>query len=175
MATAQDKQRADKLFSDVYNESYTTVYRFVSIRLKEDRASIDDCVQEAYIVLYKKYLAGEQIANPIGFLLKTANNYILKTYSNIEKQAKTVNIDDVKNLPDKGVSIDDRLTFEQYSKQISAALGEIDAEIFALRFIEEQKLTDIAQTMNMSLSSVTTRISRMKPKIKQILEKMLSN
>lgn len=175
MATVQDKKRADELFSEVYSKSYTTLYKFVSTRLRDDKSQIDDCVQEAYIVLYKKYLAGEEIINPLGFLFKTVNFYILKVFSQKEKQNKLVNIDDVLDLPDKEYNIDDKLTFEQYSREISAALNDTDAKIFALRFVEEQKLTDIAEIMDMSLSSVTTRISRMKPKIKQILEKSLSS
>lgn len=169
LPTREDKRRADELFSDAYGKYYTTVYRFCLSRLKNDRHSVEDCVQESFIVLYNKYLAGENVEFVSAFLLQTASNFVKKRYAELEKSRRNVDIEEVRHIPSQDEDIDDRLTFEQYSRQISDALNDTDAEIFSLRYIEEFKIEEVAQRMNMSIPAVTTRLSRMRTKLKKEL------
>lgn len=169
-----EKRRADELLKQAYEQYYTIVYRFCLSRLKQDRHSVEDCVQEAFIVLYNKYLSGENIEFVSAFLLQTASNFVKKRYAELEKANRQVDIEEIRHIPSQNQDLDDRLTFEEYSKQISAALSDTDAEIFSLRYIEEFKIEEIAVRMDMSIAAVTTRLSRMRNKLRDLLGDSLS-
>ena len=53
---------------------------------------------------------------------------------------------------------------------ISDALNDTDSEIFSMRYIEELKIEDIAERLGLTIPNVTTRLSRMRGRIKQLLE-----
>lgn len=165
-----NKIKADELFKTAYEENYVSVYRFCLSKLKNNEMT-EDCVQEAFLVLYKKYLAGEEIEYVKAFLMKTASNFVLKKFEEIKKMQKTVNIDEIINIPSQNDDMEERLTFDEYSKQISAALSTLDAEIFTLRYIDEYKIEEIANRLNMSIPAVTTRLSRIRQKLKKIFHK----
>lgn len=175
MASDANKKRTDELIQKAYSECYTSIYRFCLSRLKEDRDSVEDCVHDAFLVLYNKYLAGESIEHVTAFLLQTASNFVKKRYAEIEKRQKHVDIEEIKHIPSQDEDIDDRLTFEEYSRQISAALNDTDAELFSLRYIEEFKIEEIAVRMNMSIPAVTTRLSRLREKLRKVLGKEFFN
>lgn len=170
MSDHAQKQEAARLFNAAYEESYASVYKFCLSRLKNSH-SAEDCVQEAFLVLYNKLLAGEEILHTKAFLMKTANNFVLKKCEEVKKAYSTVSIEEVINIPSQNEDIDDRLTFEEYSRQISAALSDSDAEIFSMRYIEELKIDMIADRCNMSITAVTTKLSRIRKKLQKRFEK----
>ena len=169
MSDNATKQEATRLFNIAYEESYTSIYKFCLSKLKNTHLA-EDCVQETFLVFYNKLLTGEEISYSKAFLLKTANNFILKKFSEVKKSYNTISIDEVINIPTQNEDIDDRLTFEQYSKQISAALSDKDAELFSMRYIEELKIDMIAERCDMSITAVTTRLSRIRKKLQKLFE-----
>lgn len=175
MSSVQDKNRADELFAVAYDECYSLIYRFVASRLKSMPSNIEDCVQDVFVALYKNYLNGVEIHNAKAFLLKTANNYVHKYYEKYHRDLNSVEISENVDTNDTSIDIDDKLVFEQYSRQISAALNEKDAELFSLRFVEELKICEISDITGMSIPAITTRISRMKPKLQKLLESIISS
>lgn len=164
------KQEAVRLFNIAFEESYSSIYRFCLSKLDNNSHLAEDCVQETFLVYYNKLLAGEEILYTKAFLLKTANNFVLKKCYEIKKSHNTVSIDEVINIPSQDENIDDRLTFEEYSKQISAALSDSDAELFSMRYIEELSIDEIADRCNTSFSAITTRLSRIRRKLKKLFE-----
>ena len=169
MADRRAKQLADSKLKAIYSEYYSSIYKYCLAKLKNDRASVEDCVQESFIVLYKRLLSGEEIEYPHAFLLKTASNMVKKRYEQIYRDEKNIDIEEIKEITTHSVDIDDRLTFEEYSRMISDALNDTDREIFILRYIKELKLEEIADALDISVSNVATRLSRMRNKLKKIL------
>lgn len=170
MADRKLKQLADSKLKDAYTAYYSSVYKFCLSRLKSDRASVDDCVQETFIVLYKKYLSGEEIEFTQAFLLKTASNFVKKRFAQIKREETNVDIEEIKEIITHSNDIEDRLSFEEYSRMISDALSDTDREIFAMRYIQELKIEEIANKLEVSVSSVTTRLSRMRNKLREVLK-----
>lgn len=163
------KKKADEMLKSAYEDNYASIYRYCLSKLKNNEMT-EDCVQDAFLVLYKKYLAGEEIVYVKAFLMKTAGNFVHKKFDEIAKSQCLLDIEDVINIPSHSEDIDDRLTFDEYSRQISAALSTLDANIFTLRYINEYKLEEIAQQLDMSVSAVTTRLSRIRQKLKKIIK-----
>ena len=165
------KKKADKELKDAYSRYYSSVYRFCCSKLKNDITYVEDCVQETYIVLYNKLLDGEEIQFTLAYLYKVASNLVKKRYVQLKKQEKNISIDDIKDVNTYSIDLDDRLTFEEYSKMISDALNDTDKEIFALRYEYEMKIEDIAERLNMSVTNVSTRLSRMREKLRKIIDR----
>lgn len=171
---SENKRKADELLNDAYKKYYTDVYRFCMSMLTSDRVAIEDCVQEAFIVLYNKYLDGEEVLFVKALLLKTAKNFVLKHLRDNARIDSALSIDDIEELMCDSDDIDEKLTFEEYNRQISAALSERDALLFKLRYIDEYSLQEIAETLDISASVVGTRIFRLKKRLVTILEDILS-
>lgn len=90
-----------------------------------------------------------------------------------QKRAQTcITLDEVIEIPAQHADPDERLTFEEYSRQISAALSDTDAALFSMRYIEDLKIEDIAARMNMSVPAVTTRLHRLRKKLREILNQL---
>ncbi len=172
---SENKRKADELLSDAYKAYYSDVYRFCMSILTADKDGINDCVQEAYIVLYNKYLAGEEVEFVKAFLFKTAKNFVLKRVREINKSNDFVNLEDVKELITDLNDIDEGLTFEEYNRQISAALSDRDALLFKLRYIDDYKIEKIADELNMSACAVGIALHRLKKRLIKILEDILSS
>ena len=170
MANKASKRLADSKLQAAYTKYYSSIYKFCLSRLKDDSSYVEDCVQEAYVVLYNRLLSGEEIEYTQAFLYKTASNLIKKHFAQLRKEQNNISLEDIKELQDFSVDIDDRLSFEEYSRMISDALNDTDSEIFSMRYIEELKIEDIAERLGLTIPNVTTRLSRMRGRIKQLLE-----
>lgn len=169
MADKSSKQRANSLLKNAYTSYYSSIYKFCLSKLTNDISYVEDCVQETFIVLYKKYLNGEEIEYVQAFLLKTASNLVKKRYSQLKREENNIDIEEIKEIPSQNADIDERLSFEEYSRMISDALNDTDREIFSLRYIEELKIEDIAEKIDLSIPNVTTRLSRMRNKLRKLL------
>lgn len=164
------KEEADRLFKEAYKQYYSDVYRFALSYLIKDRASVDDVVQETFLVLYNKYLKGEEIVYTKAFLLKTANNFIKKRLNEYQKSLTVISIDEIIEIPSQNEDLDERLSFEEYSRQISEALSDRDAELFRLRYIEKYSLEEIAEMQGASISTIGTRVHRLRKRLITIIE-----
>lgn len=165
------ERNANEKLKQAYERHYSYVYKFCLSRLSKDRESAEDCAQEAFLVLYKKYKAGEEIENVLAFLLQTARNFVLKQAREIEKRQNEVDIDDVINIPSQNEDIDERLSFEQYSREISAALSDKEAELFKLRYIDELTVEAIASIVDRPVANIYVELSRIRKKIRKIFPK----
>ena len=170
MADRNIKKQADKTLREAYEKYYASIYKFCLSKMKNDSWSVEDCVQEAFLVFYNRLLRGEEFEFVQAFLFKTASNLIKKRYAQLKKQEKDISLEEVKKIPSQSADIDDRLTFEEYSKMISDALSDTDREIFTLRYIEELSITEIANELGLTIKNVSTRLSRMRKRLREIID-----
>ncbi|MBB6715860.1 sigma-70 family RNA polymerase sigma factor [Clostridium gasigenes] len=80
------------------------------------------------------------------------------------------------NLEDSCNILSEIIKTEEKAELIKAieSLDEIDREVFKLRFLEESTIDDISSKLKISKSTVYTRISRGKIKLKNIIEGVTS-
>lgn len=168
-----EKQRADALLKEAYSKYYSDVYRFCLSFLTKDRESVDDCVQETYIVLYKKYLNGEDVDYVKSFLYRTAENFCLKKIRELKKAQKHLSLDEIIEIPSQNEDMEEKLSFEEYSRQIARALSKHEYEIFEMKYVENCSLEEIAKKYDISISNAGTKVYRRKKKLIVILEEIL--
>ena len=119
--------------------------------------------------MYKKYLNGEEIEYVRAFLFKTVNNLALKIIADNSRQAVLIPLEQVEYIPSQNEDVDDRLAFEQYSRQISKALSQSQGELFRLRYVDDLTIEQIAQATNSTIGAVTTSLSRIRKKLRDEL------
>lgn len=166
-----EKKKADDLLQEGYAKYYTAIYRYALSRLGDPHKS-EDVAQEAFVVYYKRLRTGEVFTAPRAFLYRTADHLVQKQFDRQKRAQNCITLDEVIEIPAQHADPDERLTFEEYSRQISAALSDTDAALFSMRYIEDLKIEDIAVRMNMSVPAVTTRLHRLRKKLREILNQL---
>ncbi len=161
-----EKRALDERFKKYYSTYYASLFKFCLSKLKNDRHAVEDACQETFMVLYKRMTEQEIIDYPYAFMLKTADNIIKRYYKDAEQSSRNVSLEDVIVLPAENRDIDAELSFEQYTRQFSAALSDDDAELFSLRYIEELDLKEIAHITGKSIDYVSTRLYRIRKKLR---------
>lgn len=121
-----EKKKADDLLQEGYAKYYTAIYRYALSRLGDPHKS-EDVAQEAFVVYYKRLRTGEVFTAPRAFLYRTADHLVQKQFDRQKRAQNCITLDEVIEIPAQNADPDERLTFEEYSRQISAALSDTDA------------------------------------------------
>lgn len=87
--------------------------------------------------IYKRLRTGEVFTAPRAFLYRTADHLVQKQFDRQKRAQNCITLDEVIEIPAQNADPDERLTFEEYSRQISAALSDTDAALFSMRYIED--------------------------------------
>lgn len=147
---------------EVYTPYLSTVlYNMVGNGLpKED---IEEIVSDVFVVLWKN---AEYIDLSKGtlrsYIAATARNLALKR---LNKKKDYTNFDDIE------IPIEDEFTDDNKKSIWDAVmrLGEPDNEIFVRFYKYDEKLKDISKATGLNISTIKTKLSRGKRKLKKIL------
>ena len=147
---------------EVYTPYLSTVlYNMVGNGLpKED---IEEIVSDVFVVLWKN---AEYIDLSKGtlrsYIAATARNLALKR---LNKKKDYTNLDDIE------IPIEDDFTDDNKKSIWDAvmSLGEPDNEIFVRFYKYDEKLKDISKATGLNISTIKTKLSRGKLKLKKIL------
>lgn len=143
----------------------TVLYHMAGNSLpKED---IEEIVADVFVALWKN--AGRidlQKGTLRSYLAAVARNFALKR---INRKTDYTFLEDIE-LSDGKNFIEENF-HNNYVWETVMSLGEPDSEIFVRRYKFDEKIKDISKAMGLNISTVKTRLSRGKRK----LRKMLSN
>ena len=158
----------EEMFESLYREYYLQIYKYCLSRLKCDTESAEDAVQETFLVLYNALLKGEEIDNTKAYLYTVATNFIKKRYNEIQKSnERLASLDDVENIADASLSdlIIKKISFEEFEKALDSILSEEEKSLYNLRYVEEERVKDIAEKLNIEEHHCAVKISRLRKKI----------
>lgn len=170
MADKLNKRNKDESFVKAYDSLFPFVMKYCTARANGDVQLAEDCTQDAFFVLYKKHCDGVVIENPKAFLCRTCDNILLNRKSKfVKEQSRRADEEmlDKVTIEDDGF---DEIEYDELLKTISTLLGNIDWEIFSMRYVDEMSIKDISEKMDMSITSVTTRLSRIRKKLQTVLK-----
>ena len=150
----------------IYTPYLSTVLYHMTVTslLKED---IEEIVADVFVGLWKN--AGRidlQKGTLRSYLAAVARNFALKR---INRKTDHTFLEDIE-LSDGKNFIEENF-HNNYVWETVMSLGEPDSEIFVRRYKFDEKIKDISKAMGLNISTVKTRLSRGKRK----LRKMLSN
>ena len=170
MAQKIEKLNTDRRFTEAYHSLYPFVFRY-SIAKLGNVEDAEECAQEAFYILYRKYCNGVIIENPKAFLVKTVNNVVMK--KPFTKHKNTYFFEDVGKEPEAAEEESELFNIE-YSELIGIIedmLGEPDKTIFRLRYVQEKSVKEISLITGISITNITTRISRFRGKVQKEITK----
>lgn len=149
---------------EIYTPYLSTVlYNMAGNRLpKED---IEEVVSDVFVSLWKNADYIDLSKGTLrSYIAATARNFALKRLN--RKQDYTP-LDEIE-LPDKRSFFDDSLVEETVWKAVME-LGEPDNEIFVRFYKYDEKLKDISKATGLNISTVKSKLSRGKTKLRRIL------
>lgn len=148
---------------DVYTPYLSTVlYNSVGTSLsKED---IEETVSDTFVTLWQNaYAIDLEKGTMRSYIAAVARNAAFKRLS---KQKDCVCLDDIEIADD---NFADKASSDDFLWKAVMSLGEPDNEIFVRYYKFDEKLKTIAKATGLNISTVKTKLSRGKRKLKRIL------
>ena len=166
------KTASELVFEQCYKEYYQSLINFARARLRESSDFCEDCVQEAFTVFYNRLQNGEDFEYPKAFLYRTLDNILKKQKAKIvTEEMNTVSLDDPGNTIE--IAVEDEIDCEKYIKILENSLDEDEKFLYTEKYVNGKKIEQIAIESGLSVGAVTMRLSRLRKKLKNLLEDLL--
>lgn len=140
----------------LYEKYYTKVLAYCCVRLHNDIHAAEDCTQEVFLILQKKLpklVTSDEIQ---AWLYRTAEN-VVKNYR--KKNPEMIDIDSIPDIPE-----------ETHVETALDILSDEEKELVGLYYQGESK-ERLAKQKGISLDVLYKRMSRIKQKLKEYLDK----
>ena len=129
----------------------------ISARILGTGTDAEDVVQETFFDAYRHWQRGS-VANWGGLLRKIATRRAIDALRRRRVRTPLSHDPELpKQSPDEQLSIDE---MKQLVRQELALLPNRQAEVFAMRYLDDLSNSEIAQALGMSVSSVSTALSK---------------
>jgi len=171
------KDMYDELFRQSYELYAQQITKYCMVRLSDCSTYADDCVQNAFLVYYKKLLAGEKIEQPKAFLYRTAENYVKKVLrEKAQKQRKIVPLDSLRDVSapennEKAASLD----YDEIKRILLRNLNDSEQQLYLQKYEQKMSLKEIAAYYSILPTAAANRISRLRKKIIALTEPVLND
>lgn len=169
--TRDEKRIMEKEFNLLYEQYKESIFKFCMARLNCSIELSEDCMQETFIILFNRLKKGEDFSNPRAFLYRTANNFIMQAHNKMKKTVMgDVPLEDVSPyVSDNRENVESNIDYQELTRMLSDMLNEDEQELFQYRFIDDMRIDEISKAMDMNASTCTTKIYRLRAKIKALL------
>ena len=170
MANQLNNAPQDRQFSEAFDRFYPFIFKFCCARLSGNCDLAEDCAQEAFYVFFCKLRDGVQIENPKAYLVKTANLIVMnRRTKQTAERARTAEEAAALQLV-SAERAEAKPEFRDLTAYILKNLNKADGEVFRLRYLQGMSLAEIAGQTGNSITALTSRLSRMRIKLRQIIE-----
>lgn len=164
-----NKKQADEILRQTYAAYSEKIIRFCNIKLK-NRIEAEDCVQECFMVFYRRILRGENIENECAFLYKIADNLIKSQWRQDKKLNNIIPLDDVAEIISAPEITDyGNIDFDSHAEKIIKALDEKEQHLYQLKYAEKRSIAEISKELNISFDATAKRLSRLRQKVKRAI------
>ena len=169
------KAYANEALEQAFAEYAATLERFCYVRLGEAKDNAADCVQEAFLLYYKRLLKGERFENPRAFLYKTAHLMVLKAKEKYYKNAsRTKPLEEAQALSvELNAFPSDGIDYDRLKCLLLSRLNEEEQQLYQMKYAENRSLKEIATVLNSNPAAVANRTSRLRKKICGFVEELL--
>jgi RNA polymerase sigma-70 factor (ECF subfamily) len=155
------------------------LYRFL-LRLLRDRSEAEDLFQQTWVHVAEKIRRFDPSRNFDAWLFTVARNLAIDHLRRVRPASldQPVSEDEsqgtaLDSLPSKDIAPLDRVLENERASRVGIALDELPfayREVMTLRFEEEMKIEEIAQVLDIPLSTVKSRLRRSLEQMRHSLE-----
>ncbi|MDR2943031.1 MAG: sigma-70 family RNA polymerase sigma factor [Treponema sp.] len=178
-------------FNGIVMRYYEKILKFCWYALGGDTGTAEDCAQDVFLVLYQNMAKLRDYDKIGGWLYKTASNITKQYAASLRKERKhTVcfpayfeNGDASENIPaalvyaggvpDEKARLEEENAIDSASAVITKRLKPADKMVLRLAFKEKRPLMEVATLLDISLSAVKSRVSRLRRRITVMAGKLL--
>lgn len=161
--TAENDARA---FEQLYRETANSVYAYALSVLK-NRQDAEDVLHDCFVSIYHAAEGYRSQGRPMAWILTIAKNLCYQTLRQRSRSAEIPDEDWERLLSKGSLSEDDRLTV----RFCMTKLPEEERKVLLLHAVAGFKHREIADFLELPLSTVLSKYSRAAKKMKTILEK----
>ena len=157
---------------DCYEKYYQSIFKYCRVRLGEFSQHAEDCVQDAFLVLYNKLTSGETVEQPRAFLYRAADNFVKRTIDNCRKQqARTVDIEEAaQKIAAPPDSVPDDFDYDECARLLIERLTAEERLLYELKYIQRKPLKEISEILNITPTAAAKRTSRLRGRIKDLIK-----
>ena len=170
-----NKAKIDREFEEAYNSYSDSLFKLFMARLSCNEEISYDLTQQTFLIYYEKLNKGYEIENKRAYLYRIADNILKKKYSELKKEKKrnTGSFDELLLIADdknNEGSILDNLIYNEIAGKIKSVLNEDELNLFKLRYINDLRITEIADCLGISANNCSVKLYRLRLKLKEELE-----
>lgn len=181
----RNKHKQDeKFYEDLCNQYFQRIYNYCKKLVRGQDQLIDlveECTQNTFLEARKQISKLKDHPNIEGWLYTTARNQMNNSYRSMYiKKRREVILDD--SLSSTSTSLDDELErlldsdvdLDKLSTRILSNLDEKEYELYIDYYKNNMSISNLAEKYDISASAATTRIYRLKKKIKNMVRDYFS-
>ena len=165
-------------FEELLAQYQHRLYRYL-MRVARDPALADDLFQQTWLRVVEKIKQYDQRRNFDAWLFSVARNLAIDYFRRYRPESLDEPLPGEDSgatretlLPAAGPSVLERLLAREQSEQLAVAMSRLAwnyREVLTLRFEEEMKLEEIAEAIDVPLSTAKTRLRRGLEQLRNIL------
>jgi RNA polymerase sigma-70 factor (ECF subfamily) len=146
------------------------------------RIAAEDITQETFIRVWEYISSGREIRQIRAFLFEVCRNLIIDFYRKRERRKQERSLDEM--IDSRGVplqlSYDARQEMERENSlremlEIMESLSKGDRDILMMRFVDDFKPREIAQTLHINNKNASARIKRAVLRLNKVLNSRVNN
>lgn len=169
------KAAADEKLQQAYSMYGVLLTKYCTVRLGEAITSVDDCIQNAFLIYYNKILNGETIENPKAFLYRVADNMVKRCVSEYYSDAKRrADLETAENISvDESFERTADLDYDYLKEILINKLSEDEQLLYQQKYVQRLSLKELGDYYSIKPAAVANRTSRLRTKIKSLIDEVL--
>lgn len=169
----ESRQRAqEEALAALVDEYATTLYR-VAFSVLHNQSDAEDAVQEAFLRVLRHRESLEEIRDHRVWLIRIVWNIVLDRKRRAKTRPETDDITELARvLPASGLTAEDRAAAAQHHAHVLACVEKLPArerEVMMLSAFEELSSVEIAAVLDVTESSVRSRLFRARNLLAELL------
>jgi RNA polymerase sigma-70 factor (ECF subfamily) len=156
-----------KAFEQLYNQTSGAVFG-LAMSILANQSDADDVVQETYISVYNNASKYKGKGKAMAWIFTIARNHALMKIRDRQKRSH-INLDDVYDVGVEN-NLEDDLHKEQLVDILLKTLKEDERQIVIMHAMSNMKHKEIAEIMDMPLSTVLSKYKRSLQKLRNVME-----
>jgi RNA polymerase sigma-70 factor (ECF subfamily) len=170
----------EDIFRDTANQNYNSIYKYCYFHLFYNKELAEECTQEVFTTLYVSLNKLTNYDNLRAWLYRTADNYVFRYVKKVSIESKHQisydsedSFDIIDTTQEFETILDKEINEEEFVIKIFDSFSVSENQIYQLYFREKKSLNQISSILNISETTVTTRIYRLKNKVKKIAHSLM--